>query len=269
MAAAGKTTCILDAAGAVHCFGLNHHGQLGDRTLEPSASPRRVEGIPPAAQISVGFAHVCARAVDGVVCCWGWNSAGHSDPGAAPGDVLEPVCRDLGAARVIAGYITTCVIDVAGALSCFGAIEASGEGVTDVAMGVDHLCALSAEGLTCHGREPGGLGDELTEPLVLPFAGGARAAGAIDHLCATDADGGVRCLGTNMEGQLGDGTFVLREAPVPVRNLPGPVSAIGVGDRHSCAAAAGAVWCWGGNDLDQLGDGSGIPSLDPIRVARP
>lgn len=266
--AGGNTTCGIDEAGAVLCFGHNHRGQLGDGTFDDSAVPRRVAGLPPAVEVSVGYAHTCARAEDGTVCCWGWNGSGQADPDTAGADVTAPACRALDARRVVAGFDATCVIDRGDALTCFGAYEVEAAGARDVAIGADHVCVLTTGALTCHGVEPGGAGEPLEAPLVLPFGGGAVAAGAIDHLCATDASGALSCMGKNDHGQLGDGTFVIRHAPVPVRLLPAPVTSAGVGDRHSCAVADGRPFCWGWNDEGQLGDDGEVPSLDPVEVVR-
>ncbi|MCA9605518.1 MAG: hypothetical protein KC619_07975, partial [Myxococcales bacterium] len=266
--AGGNTTCGIDEAGAVVCFGHNHRGQLGDGTYEDSAIPRRVSGLPPAVEISVGFAHACARSEDGTVCCWGWNGNGQSDPSSAEADVRAPACRALDARRVVAGFDTTCTIDGADGLSCFGAHEVEASGARDVAIGADHVCVLSADAVTCHGAEPGGAGEPLEAPLVLPFEGGALAAGAIDHVCVTDRAGALFCFGKNDHGQAGDGTFVSRHAPAPVRFLPTPITSAGVGDRHTCAVAEGRPFCWGWNDEGQLGEDGRVPSLDPVEVTR-
>ncbi len=266
--AGGNTTCAIDESGAVLCFGQNHRGQLGDGTFESASAPRPVPGLPPVVEVSVGFAHACARAADGTVCCWGWNGSGQVDPETDAVDVTAPVCRGRDARRVVAGFDTTCVIDRGDALTCFGAYRVEATGARDVAIGADHVCVLGSDALTCHGVEPGGAGEPLTAPLVVPFAGGALAAGGIDHLCATDATGALACLGKNDHGQLGDGTFVARAGLVPVRLLPSPVTSAGVGDRHSCAVADGRPFCWGWNDEGQLGDDGAVPSLDPVEVRR-
>lgn len=85
--------------------------------------------------------------------------------------------------------------------------------------------------------------------------------------CARLAGGGVRCWGSNAQGQLGDGT-------VTPRNLPGPITSglaftrVVVGATHACAlAVGGAAWCWGSNNEGQLGDGTQIDQLTPSQVA--
>ncbi len=268
LAAGGNTTCIIDSGDDVWCVGQNHRGQLGDGTLRARPAPVRVRGLPPIAQVSVGFAHVCARGASGEVCCWGWGASGQLEPGGDR-DSPSPVCHDLDARWVVAGFDTTCAIDRDARLTCWGAVgvPATG-GVRDVAIGADHACALRDAEVVCHGSPPGGGRAPLAGARSLPFSGGRLASGAIDHLCLTDRTSALHCLGKNEHGQLGDGTFVRRDAPSAVRRLPRPVTSVAVGFGHTCAVAAGQTYCWGWNEQGQLGDASGIDSLDPHLVDR-
>ena len=86
------------------------------------------------------------------------------------------------------------------------------------------------------------------------------------HTCALAGDGTVQCWGSNLKGQLGDGTTTSRSAPGPVNGLAN-VTAVGVGSGHSCALRAnGTVACWGSNTAGQLGDGSTTDRLTPVTV---
>ncbi len=51
--------------------------------------------------------------------------------------------------------------------------------------------------------------------------------------------------GQNDHGQLGDGTKNESRAPVLVRGLPGPATALSLGLEKSCALVDGRVFCWG------------------------
>jgi alpha-tubulin suppressor-like RCC1 family protein len=76
LAAGGDTTCVIREGGAVHCFGSNRYGQLGqapDETPWPAGFPVRVPGG--ATSIAVGLTHVCAATGEGRVHCWGANGA--------------------------------------------------------------------------------------------------------------------------------------------------------------------------------------------------
>ncbi len=272
LAAGGATTCLVDEQGAAYCFGHNHHGQVGDGTREDAWAPRAVPGLPPVVEVAVGFAHACAWTEAGAVYCWGWNASGQAAPGGPPVvDVPRLVDGIPGVRRVVAGFASTCGIDEGGGLHCWGNDVAPAQlaGARAVALGSDHACLIRTDEVRCFGAAPGGAGAPLpAEGAVFTLDGGAVAAGAIDHVCVTDARGLAHCLGRNEHGALGDGTFVTRTMPTPVREL-GAVTALAVGDRHSCAVSGGRTLCWGWNDRGQLGEGGGVHSLVPSPVPSP
>lgn len=270
IAAGGYTTCAVDLERNIHCAGHNHHGQLGDGTLDASPTPVRAEGVPPALAVRVGFAHTCALLEDGGVVCWGWNSIGQAVPGqgldAAPARVegLPPIVE------LVTGYAHTCGFDADRNLYCWGQLTDGqvmrmADHADAVAIGVDHLC-IATDHVTCLGHMPGGGRPEYPPEGRTFDVDAVLATGAIDHVCFGTADGAL-CMGKNIYGQLGDGRFDdLVDEPTAVRELPGPLDALAVGDRHSCAVHAGAISCWGDNHDGQLGDGTRISSLVPISV---
>jgi alpha-tubulin suppressor-like RCC1 family protein len=69
------------------------------------------------------------------------------------------------------------------------------------------------------------------------------------------SDGTVACWGHNDNGQVGDGTFADRAAPVAVAGLAG-MTHVAMGAGHACAVGAGGtVACWGDGRFGELGDG--------------
>ena len=101
----------------------------------------------------------------------------------------------------------------------------------------------------------------------------AVSAGGL-HACAVTSGGGVRCWGTNGEGELGNGSKASSDNPVAVVGLTSGVASLGVGSTydylptHTCAlTSAGAVKCWGPNDYGQLGDASERGSSRPVAVS--
>ncbi len=104
------------------------------------------------------------------------------------------------------------------------------------------------------------------------------------HTCALLSLGGVKCWGSNIHGQLGDGTNTDRSSPVDVSGLlgnadmcdpcPTPVpvqgmssaSTLGGADGLSCAVGGGGLMCWGSNSTGQVGDGTFADRSTPITV---
>ncbi|MCL2060525.1 MAG: hypothetical protein FWH01_15990 [Oscillospiraceae bacterium] len=71
--------------------------------------------------------------------------------------------------------------------------------------------------------------------------------------------------GYNAVGQLGDGTQLLRAAPV--RIFRDGIAKVYAGNQHALALTEGGVlWAWGFNDSGQLGDGTRVNSPSPVRV---
>jgi alpha-tubulin suppressor-like RCC1 family protein len=79
-------------------------------------------------------------------------------------------------------------------------------------------------------------------------------SGGDRHTCAAMFDGSVRCWGANELGQLGDGTSIRRELPVPVLGVDG-ILEVAAGGVASCARGR-QVFCWGANTRGQLGNGT-------------
>ncbi|MFO0604513.1 MAG: hypothetical protein U0324_15130 [Polyangiales bacterium] len=94
----------------------------------------------------------------------------------------------------------------------------------------------------------------------------AVSAGELYTLALLD-DGTVRAWGSNISGQLGDGTTTPRATPVAVAGLAG-VRQVAAGYSHACALLAdGSAMCWGRNNTGQLGDGTTTARLTPVAVA--
>ncbi|TMF58097.1 MAG: RCC1 repeat-containing protein [Chloroflexi bacterium] len=73
--------------------------------------------------------------------------------------------------------------------------------------------------------------------------------------------------GDNGFGQLGDGSTIQRNAPVPVGGLSG-VTTIAGGGYHSLAVKSdGTVWAWGLNLYGELGNGTTTNSSTPVPVS--
>ena len=199
-----------------------------------------------------------------------------------------------GIAAIAGGEYSTCALTVAGRVKCWGynyfgqlgdgtfnsrsiplAVVGLPSEVAAIDTGGGHTCALTAAGgVKCWGTNGWGqLGDETTMNSSTPVdvvglgSGVAAIAAGGTHSCALTTGGGVKCWGWNGWGQLGDGTYTERHAPVNVVGLGSGVAAIATGWLHVCAlTTAGGVKCWGQNRNGQLGDGTTTDRHMPVDV---
>jgi alpha-tubulin suppressor-like RCC1 family protein/lysophospholipase L1-like esterase len=195
------------------------------------------------------FSHTCAVVAGGLQ-CWGAGESGQLGHGLLPGRSPLPV-------------------DVIPA----------GSGVTAVAAGTVHSCALVAGSVHCFGGNGWRQGGP-SRPYVItspqPVAGVPKGVSRIgaggEHSCAIAA-GGVWCWGRNGDGQAGDSRcrasvplMKCKAPPARVGGLVGDPTAIALGARHTCVLIAGGVQCWGANDRGQLGDGADAARRVPAPV---
>ncbi len=186
--------------------------------------------------------HGCAAQGDGSLWCWGSDSAGQIGNGVTGGARRKPV-------RV---FVLT--------------------GVTAVAAGGAHTCAIASGEVYCWGdNEAGQLGvngGDRDEPKKTSLGSATALDSAGATTCAV-AGGQVHCWGRNQYGQVGDSSTVDRNRPVQVPNLSG-VTQVASGVTFTCARKDdGSAWCWGSGDEGQLGNGQGVSSLVPVQVALP
>lgn len=220
-------SCALLESGAVRCWGENFLGQLGrgdwsgSDPFEVATSAPSVEVGGLATRIAAGLMSVCVLRTDSKAVCWGDNSIGQLGYGHFDtiGDDEVPVEA--------------------------GALPLTGDTV-ELTMGSSHVCSRGANGaVRCWGNnESGELGSgnvELVAPpltldglLPVPLGGSAKAvvAGA-RHNCALLEDGGMRCWGNGLEGQLGYGnrsSVGLTNTPRDIGNVP--LVAVSSGEWH-------------------------------------
>lgn len=76
--------CALMDGGAIHCWGYNQNGQLGNQPQTITVNefepvPVQVLGVTNASAISMGWSHACAALATGGVLCWGAGTPSGSD----------------------------------------------------------------------------------------------------------------------------------------------------------------------------------------------
>lgn len=295
--AGASHTCALVTGGAVKCWGYNFYGQLGDNSTTNRNTPVAVSGLSSGIDaLDAGGSHTCALTSGGGVKCWGYNLYGQLGDTTTT-NRLVPVDVDTlgsGVEEISAGRNHACAITTGGGAKCWGLndygqvgdntttnrsspvnVGGLSSGVGLIAAGGEHSCALVSGVALCWGRNSSGqLGigvpDYRTSPVgVNSFSSGAnKVAAGGEHTCALTSTGGVKCWGSNSQGQLGDNSLVQRNTPVDVSGLSSGVSAIATGGSHTCAiiASTGGVKCWGYNFYGQLGDVSNITRLVPVDV---
>ena len=290
-------TCALLDTGGVKCWGANNKGQIGDGTTIEKTFPVDVSGLTLDATILIsGGEHNCVRLDSETVKCWGNNYYGQLGDGttvssSTPVDVLGLPTDLFG---IAAGVDHTCILLDMGGVQCWGrndsgqigdgttenrtsptAVSGLSSGVTFIAAGYNHTCALlTTGGVKCWGgNEDGQLGNDTRNDALIPvdvegLASGvsAIAAGA-SHTCAILTAGGVKCWGNGDDGQIGNGAPFDRLTPVYVVGLSSGLTAITGGGKHTCGLLdTGTIQCWGDNFFGQLGDGTSSDRLSPTDV---
>ncbi len=255
VAAGGVHTCALLTNGTVTCWGYNYWGQLGTATNNGTGTanptPTVVAGLAGVTQIAAGGDHTCALLTNGTVMCWGYNRWGQL------GNATNNGTSNASPTPTLVAGLT---------------------GVTQIAAGLDHTCALLAStAVTCWGYNHSGqlgngtnIGNSNANPTpaaVTGLSGVTQITSGHDHTCALLSAGGITCWGSNLFGQLGtaanSGTSAANPTPT---GGPGLTNAfrVAAGGDHTCAVYLfGAVACWGSNLYGQLGNVTNSGSSNP------
>lgn len=240
-------TCAINATGGVECWGDNIAGQLGDGSTVDRATPVAVVDLEDdVAAIATGGSHTCALTMTGGVKCWGANISGQlGDGGGADSTIPVPVVGlPDGVAAITAGTYHTCALTIEGGVKCWGANN--------------------------HGQLGSGETQGATTPVdVIGLASGIAAISAgHHHTCALTMQGGIKCWGGNVDGQVGNGSTVYAVAtPADVEGFDAGAVGIAAGGAHTCAVTViGGVLCWGRNMSGQLGNGNMTGSPIPVAV---
>jgi alpha-tubulin suppressor-like RCC1 family protein len=151
-------SCGIATNGHTLCWGANFSGQLGDGTQTGRLTP--VEAAPGLTFTSVHaeransvFTHTCGITVSGDVYCWGWNSKTQ----LGVGGTTDACTNLLGASTFVCSYTPVRVNGLSG--------------VTGLAAGLEHTCALAGRQVYCWGDNSyGELGDGTGISAAVPVA---------------------------------------------------------------------------------------------------
>jgi alpha-tubulin suppressor-like RCC1 family protein len=209
---ASATTCITADDGSLWCWGSNNSGKAGSPTASPVPAPSQVklangEPLEQVAEVRLGFAHGCARRLDGSVWCWGDNT--RAQTGSTPDDAPHAPQVVGGIDQVselAAGAYSTCARRTGQTLWCWGANDFGQLGYVDPKI--------------------------QSAPNPVPELGKvASPAVAWQFACTISDEGIVLCWGAlsnavafgataNSKGELGDCTLSGHVEPRPVVGLP-------------------------------------------------
>jgi uncharacterized repeat protein (TIGR01451 family) len=251
VAAGGSHSLALKSDGTVWAWGANFNGQLGNGTFNTSPTPAQVPGLAGIVAIAAGQNHSLALKSDGTLWAWGVNAFGQIGDGTSGNNRLSPV------AVTTTGFTNNIIA---------------------IAAGQSHSLAITTGGgVWAWGQNSNGqIGDGTTVNKPVPTAitltscaAGAATAIAGGNLHTLAVVGGAVCAwGTNLNGELGDGTTTQRNSPVATSTLTSGITAVSAGNVFSLALKSdNTVWAWGGNAFGQLGDTTLTQRMTPVQAS--
>ncbi len=250
--AAGAVHTCARTLTAVHCWGDNMFGQLGDGTRTTRTTPVEAMIVSNPGALAVGSHFTCATSTGFArLHCWGRNDVGQLGVGDRT-DRSVPTMTTLnsGVNMVAAGERHAQARDTAG--MGVGSVFGWGDN--------SNLRAALPAGTTASNSVV-----MSTVPVSVRYVAVGDATA-----CAIDMGNVVRCWGVNDMGQAGVSPLSMAVSPtaVSVTLASSAVPAqLGLGSRHACLLANnGTMFCWGANDLGQRGAGSMTATAVPTEV---
>jgi len=284
----------------VLAWGADDQGQLGVDAPSPVTHPVTVPIPAQVTSVRSGCSFSMALDTSGHVWTWGSNSVGQLGTGSqAPFDVT-PTMVSLPTGTIVkaisAGEAFGVALNASGKLFAWGIDNRgqlgdgghrtgstvpvrvhlpSGTNVTFVASGSEHSLALTSTGgvLAWGDNDFGQLGDGTTlerdTPVRITMPSSVKKVtkligGGVFSLALTGA-GRLLSWGSNVFGELGDGTFTDHRQPVRVQLGGTTVTSVVAGGLHVLARTSnGGILAWGENVFGQLGNNSTTNSNVPI-----
>ncbi len=268
-AAAGRYFAMaLRRDGTVWAWGDNGSGQLGDGTTNGHRyAPAPVMSLSNVAAIAAGDGYALAAKADGTVWAWGDNSDGQLGRVAvASTNAPVQVAGLTGIVAVSAGWGHCLALDGSGVLHAWGngMYGQLGNGIMAFRSLPHQVAGISNISLIAAGAD-------FSMAAESSAAGGTLAG---PGQAASGGNGAVWAWGGNLQGQLGNGSNVMTNAPVLVSGISN-VSALAAGgywyvpfcsEAHALALKDGEVWSWGHNHDGQLGNGTNVNANLPAAI---
>ncbi len=243
-----------DTRGAIYCFGLNTHGQLGvsPSTVRKSVEPMQIGDSSNWTRVAVGGTHICAISYpDNSLWCLGGNA--YSQLGLGNGDTTdrsELQNTNNSANSVVAGQLHTCFL----------------------ANGVAYCMGDNQYGQLGQGNTGGTSGDFVVVDgghkfSTLSAAQMFTCGVAVNSTSFPSDVGKVYCWGNNSNGETGTSTDVqIRSTPSPV-NTDVTFASVNASGYHTCGITTlGKVFCWGSNTYEETGEPKSVSLSLPHQV---
>lgn len=203
-------------------------------------------------EITAAALTTCARRENGSVVCWGYAEDGEVGDGR---DRHSPSCPPVTETPDVDCSSRAVLVDLA-----VPALE--------LEAGAFAFCAVTGADREhhCWGERGFNIGTAMPivrrAPEVESLYDGVVLDDGQSYACWIDPDSGVSCIGTNGQGQLGNGSRMPSPSPVALLRASDDTEVTGVIEiatsvfgGNACARTATEVLCWGTNDRGQLGDG--------------
>ncbi|MCO4747083.1 MAG: hypothetical protein KC912_19965 [Proteobacteria bacterium] len=282
-------SCAIDMNDALHCWGNNDFGELGDGTTQKRRTIQPVAGNMTWKTANLGNSSTCAIASDDTLWCWGLDAQA-IDAILTPTQVGSAAWKD-----VSIGVEHRCALATDDSLWCWGTNNNGQLGLGDnnertsptrvgtalykqVSAGGNFTCALQTDdSLWCWGENRSGqfavdpsTTSESTVPLEVSPPNGltwVEISAGYSHTCALASDSNVYCWGLGSEQAIGNGSNQ-DDVYTPTQALGGPFTSLISADYQTCADdAAGNLWCWGTNGEHNLIPGEPYYLETPTLVA--
>lgn len=240
----------LGSDGNVYSWGSNLYGQLGTGDTEGSSLPiaAQTPGDIRYSAVTAGRNFTIALGSDRLAYSWGQNQNGQ----LGSGNLLDSA---LPVAVVLPEDTTFTRIDAGNAFA-----------IAQGANGITYSWGQNNSGQLGNGTNNRA---EVPTRVIAPAESGMTIIQAgSEYVIALDAAGTVFGWGTNVYGQLGNGSVRGSSTPVPVSVPEGVVlTSLSANYYHVLALAEdGSLYAWGRNGSGELGNGETTTSRLPVRV---
>lgn len=289
-------TTLTATSGQLWAWGVNTFGQIGDGTTITRCSPvREFYSATDWQEVSSDFSNTAALKTSGEIWTWGRNLSGQLGDGTTTDKCLpvREICSATDWCRVSSSGNSISAIKKSGELWSWGSnfCGALGNGLTSNSCSpVREICSASnwcyldagtaatfaiktsgelwAWGRNICGRLGNGTFIASCSPIKEFYSATdwCQVSSGSFSTAAVKTSGELWTWGINSNGNLGDGTTILRTSPVREFCSSTDWQQVSVLSLHTSAVkTSGQIWSWGYNGCGRLGDGTLTRRCSPVR----